>query len=178
MSTNVYVLQLEHGKYYIGKTSDDESRIRQHFAGYGSAWTKLHPPTGVLEIHYDVSNSFENSLTKQYMSRYGWENVRGGSYCQVELDESDLGDRHQEVLGELDRCLNCGRKGHWAADCYASSKVLVCHKCGREGHIAPQCYARTKLTGKAGLPWRSRKLFCYRCSKKGHIPKHCKNVRC
>jgi hypothetical protein len=45
----------------------------------------------------------------------------------------------------LDRCLKCGRDGHWASQCYARTSVIVCYRCGREGHIAPQCYARTHV---------------------------------
>jgi hypothetical protein len=173
MSTNVYVLKLEHGKYYVGKTTDSESRIRQHFAGYGSAWTKLHPPTDVLEIHNGVSGSLENSITRRYLDAYGWENVRGGSYCTVDLQEEDLDDKHKEVLGQLDRCLSCGREGHWAADCYANSQVLVCHRCGREGHTAPKCYARSGVWGRGEIKKRPREISCYRCGREGHIAPQC-----
>ena len=173
MSTNVYVLGLQNGKYYIGKTSDSESRIRHHFAGYGSAWTKLHPPTDVLEIHTNVSDSLENSLTRKYMHKYGWQNVRGGSFCQVNLREEDLYDKQKKVLGDLDRCLLCGREGHWAAECYASTQVLVCHRCGREGHIAPKCYARTAVWDSGPGKKRHREISCYRCGREGHIAPQC-----
>lgn len=149
MPTNVYVLQLQHGKYYVGKTSDSEGRIRQHFAGYGSSWTSLHPPIRVLKIYEGVAAADEDKITKEYMDKHGWENVRGGSYCNVDLDEGELHDKRREVFGELDRCLRCGRAGHWAKDCYASSDVIVCYKCGREGHLSTQCYAKSKVFDKA-----------------------------
>ena len=139
MQNNVYVLQLSDGKFYVGRTSDSESRIRQHFTGYGSAWTRLHPPQRVLEVHCNVPIAKENDITKRYMQRHGWENVRGGAYSQVNLREEDLADKHKEVLSDADRCVKCGRYGHWANQCFAKTRVLVCHKCGREGHIAPRC---------------------------------------
>jgi predicted GIY-YIG superfamily endonuclease len=78
MPTNVYVLRLRHGKYYVGKTSDPASRIRSHFQGYGSAWTQMHPPIGLIEVRENVSNFEEDLVTQEYMHRYGWQNVRGG----------------------------------------------------------------------------------------------------
>ena len=139
MQHNVYVLELSDGKFYVGRTSDSESRIQQHFTGYGSAWTRLHAPKRVLEVHCNVPIEMENAITKKYMMQHGWENVRGGAYSQVDLHEEDLADKHKEVLSDADRCLVCGRTGHWASQCYASTRVLVCHRCGQEGHIAPQC---------------------------------------
>ena len=143
--TNIYVLRLMHGKYYVGKTNDPASRIRSHFQGYGSAWTQLHHPIGIVEIRENVSNLAENDITLEYMNRYGVSNVRGGSYCNINLREEDVGDTRREVMGDLDRCLRCGRNGHWARDCFARTQVIVCYSCGREGHTSPQCYARTHV---------------------------------
>jgi len=139
---NVYVLQLSDGKFYVGRTADSESRIRQHFSGYGSAWTRLHPPLEVLEVHSNVPIAEENEITKRYMQQHGWQNVRGGAYSQVDLRKEDLLDKHKEVLSDADRCLICGRHGHWANQCFAKTRVLVCHRCGQQGHIAPQCGLR------------------------------------
>lgn len=160
MPTNVYVLKLQHGKYYVGKTTDTESRIYEHFSGYGSEWTALHRPLSVMHVYNGVAASDEDKITKEYMDKYGWQNVRGGSYCNIDLREQDLNDKRREVLGELDRCLRCGRQGHWAKDCYASSEVYVCYKCGREGHRSIECYARSKRFDHAANQYsKKRKMY-------------------
>ena len=39
-TTNVYVLELAEGKYYIGSSKNVTKRYQQHVSGYkGSAWT-------------------------------------------------------------------------------------------------------------------------------------------
>jgi hypothetical protein len=40
----VYVLELEDNKFYVGKSSLKEERIKRHTNGYGSAWTKKYKP--------------------------------------------------------------------------------------------------------------------------------------
>ena len=38
----IYILKLENSKYYIGKTTNIDSRLSAHMLGNGSEWTKLH----------------------------------------------------------------------------------------------------------------------------------------
>jgi predicted GIY-YIG superfamily endonuclease len=41
---SIYILELKNKKYYVGSSShpDPNIRIRKHFLGKGSSWTKLH----------------------------------------------------------------------------------------------------------------------------------------
>ncbi len=52
----VYVLQLEQGKYYIGKTNNPKFRLNNHFNANGSEWTKLYRPLKVLELIAAMKN--------------------------------------------------------------------------------------------------------------------------
>ena len=38
--TFIYLLQLETNKYYIGKSTDVEKRVLEHFNNSSAAWTK------------------------------------------------------------------------------------------------------------------------------------------
>ncbi|MBA3750830.1 MAG: hypothetical protein H0X03_08095, partial [Nitrosopumilus sp.] len=81
-----YVLKLEDGKYYIGWTNKDiHLRYAEHKAGVGAGWTKKYPPTSILKAQVGTKRT-ENELTLKYMKKYGWKNVRGGSWCNVDLD--------------------------------------------------------------------------------------------
>jgi len=46
----IYILELENKKYYVGKTTNPDFRLQQHFNSSGSQWTKKYKPKKVLAI--------------------------------------------------------------------------------------------------------------------------------
>lgn len=80
---SIYILSLENGKYYIGKTRDISSRLNSHFEGNGSTWTKKFKPTMEFTVFDNCDDFDEDKYVKIYMSKYGIENVRGGSYSRA-----------------------------------------------------------------------------------------------
>jgi predicted GIY-YIG superfamily endonuclease len=161
--TNIYILRLENGKYYIGKSDDPMKRYDEHIKGRGSSWTKCYKPIGLVKIIPNVSSFEEDKITKEYMLKYGIKNVRGGSYVSHELDDIQQEALRREIWGAKDCCTICGRKGHFAKNCYAKTDIegneLVyeeeveeytyykakgsysCYRCGRTGHYSSECYA-------------------------------------
>ena len=81
---SVYVLELEGGRYYVGYTDDVPRRIAEHFMARGAHWTRTHPPVKVLEV-VPGNKELENATTIALMCKYGWRNVRGGTWCSVEM---------------------------------------------------------------------------------------------
>ena len=81
---SVYTLELEGGRYYVGYSDDVPRRIAEHFMGRGSGWTRTHAPVRVLDVVAGDKN-LENATTIALMCRFGWRNVRGGSWCGIEL---------------------------------------------------------------------------------------------
>jgi len=124
MTTNVYVLRLQGGHYYVGKSDDVIARYQHHLDGKGSAWTKKYPPIQLVESKDDVSPFEEDKVTKEYMAKYGIDKVRGGSYCQVDLSEFHTEALKMELWGASDCCTQCGRKGHFVKDCRAKKDVM------------------------------------------------------
>jgi predicted GIY-YIG superfamily endonuclease len=121
MSTNLYVLRLAGGRYYIGKTANLDSRIAQHMDGQGSAWTRKYKPISVVEKRRNVSPFEEDSLTLEYMSTYGIDRVRGGSYVEVVLSHEQKDELNKKIRSATDACTRCGRKGHFISNCYAQT---------------------------------------------------------
>ena len=81
---------LEKQKYYIGKTSNPQFRIESHFNSFGSAWTKKYKPLKIIEIKSNCDIYDEDKITLQYMHKYGINNVCGGSFISVKLDNSEI----------------------------------------------------------------------------------------
>lgn len=116
MST-VYVLSLEHGKYYVGSTENLEVRIEAHSSGRGALWTKLHKPIKVIEVIRGCDEFDEDKYVKKYMHRYGIDNVRGGSYVFDRLDDTTKKFIERELLHSSKACFKCGKLGHFVKEC-------------------------------------------------------------
>src|SRR5665647_802291 len=81
----IYALLLEHGKIYVGYTErPNGERFLEHFNGDGSKWTQKYKPIEVIEFRQGTLED-EHKVTLEYMKMYGWYNVRGSYYCQVEM---------------------------------------------------------------------------------------------
>lgn len=117
-SFNIYVLKLVQGKYYIGKTYKDVSqRFIQHKKGLGAEWTKLYKPIEIIKFFQTTDKFQEDLSTKQYMDKFGIENVRGGSYTKIHLDDCQLRALEMELKTANNLCFKCGKSGHFASVC-------------------------------------------------------------
>jgi hypothetical protein len=120
--TSIYKLNLKGGKKYVGKTTDVDRRMNQHFSGNGSQVTKKFKPINgeiVDEVPGFFADDVEHEHTEDYIDKYGYENVRGGMYT------------NSKTLQKKKEC--------------------VCYRCGRPGHYSNQCYAKTHVDGKSIL---------------------------
>ena len=115
---NLYILKLKEGKYYVGTTSKNViERLEEHMSGRGSNWTKKYK---VLKLEKTIENCDkydEDKWTKIYMDRHGIKNVRGGSYCEINLNSNSIKSIEREVTHANDRCLYCHKVGHFIKNC-------------------------------------------------------------
>ena len=148
----IYILKLQQGKYYVGKTDNPQYRLEDHFSEGGSAWTMKYKPIQLYCLIPGCDDYDEDKYTIIYMKKYGIDNVRGGSFCQIKLDESNKETIQRMITGNSDKCYHCGGN-HFIKDCNVKKKENtkktkniqksnVCKRCNRTGHTHERCYAK------------------------------------
>lgn len=160
----IYILKLENNKYYIGKTNSPYFRIEDHLSGSGSVWTNKYKPLELIDI-FKGDDYDENKYTQIYMDKYDIENVRGGSFCSVNLKKEEHKLLNKMSNGTNNKCYKCFEYGHFANNC---SKVnnIICYKCGKTGHYSNNCYAKSDID-------KNYLCQCYKCGHSGHYSYEC-----
>ena len=102
---SVYILKLEQGKYYVGKTNHPQFTLDASFNS-NIGWTTLYKPIKVMEIIPDCHISDVDKYTRQYMEKYGIENVRGGIFVSNELDQATV-EHLRRTIKNKNKCTCC-----------------------------------------------------------------------
>jgi hypothetical protein len=126
----LYVLQLSHGKWYVGLSTRGgaEYRFFLHCQGHGCAWTHTHPPIAMYEI-IELTGRYrgldEVYRTLELMVEHGPENVRGACFtANADLHNDELNIIERFTVSALDECYHCHGVDHIKADCPALAKGL------------------------------------------------------
>jgi hypothetical protein len=163
-SCYIYVLHLEQGKYYVGRSKLEEGRIIEHFTGEKSCqWTRKYKPIEVCE-KFRGDPLYEDFVTKIYMAKYGIDNVRGGAYSNIKLEEYQILSLQRELYNALNLCFLCGASDHYMK--YCTNKV-------KRQRVDSQKIEKQKME----KPSKSRYLGkCYKCGDNTHYVKDCPKV--
>jgi len=113
----IYVLSLKNDKYYVGKTENPKFRLDTHFKNGGCYWTKKYNPVQIIGLFPDCDDFDEDKYTLKYMSKYGVDNVRGGSFCRCYLSIENKNTIDKMISSSNDCCHFCGEKGHFIGNC-------------------------------------------------------------
>lgn len=171
----IYVLELNGGHYYIGKTKDIARRFNEHKSQKGCSWTKQHCDYKIIEIYENNSLFDEDKYTLEYMNMMGIENVRGGSYSNPILSVEQRNNITRALRNANNLCMTCGGSDHYADMCgshypkfdpqndkkedpsvmYVSPTGTAysyiyedsCKRCGRNNHTITKCFAKSDING-------------------------------
>ena len=124
--------------------------------GNGSEWTKLYKPIKILETYDSCSNYDEDKILFETMERFGIDNVRGGSFVQINLSKTEKEFLEKRIISATNKCFKCKSSDHFVKDCPVSNypivknkkinynklqnrPCVVCYICKKPGHYANEC---------------------------------------
>ena len=192
--TTIYILELQGGNYYIGKTSNVIQRYQQHLNGNGSAWTTRYAPLSLIKTIENASAFDEDKVTKEYMAKYGMDKVRGGTYVEMELSAVHKQVIQKEIWNAKGLCTGCGKHGHFVKDCYtnkaksASALRSASQSAFTMSQPRPTYKTYTKsyeyeeseeseyeseYESEDEDEYAYQKDTCYRCGRQGHYSSNC-----
>jgi predicted GIY-YIG superfamily endonuclease len=169
----IYVLKCQQGKYYVGKTEKSiNKRYKEHISGKGAEWTRRYKPKYIKETKKG-DNFDEDKVTKEYMTKYGIENVRGGVYCKLILDNISLQALNREIFGACNKCIKCGKLGHYIKNCkFTNEPKYTRSNKYRNMESSEEDYSTDDDDEEYYYESNNRGI-CYRCGRKGHYSNKC-----
>ena len=117
----------------------------------------------MLEIIPDCDDYDEDKYTRRYMDKYGIDNVRGGSFCEVILDEITIKLLEKMSKTRQNKCFTCGIFGHFAKECKKFEELGSIEKCltfiedKKKLELVDPTFEKPKTTpeNRGKFPWGS-----------------------
>jgi len=116
----IYVLLCQNDKYYVGKTIKDvQQRFNEHLLSFDNKciFTLKNKPIKIIETLLTDDPLDEDKITKKYMMKYGIDNVRGGSYTKLILEDWQIKTLYHEFDSARDICYKCKKDDHFVNEC-------------------------------------------------------------
>ena len=171
----IYVLELQNGKYFIGRSMDPVISIKQHEDANSdsvhSGWINQYLPIVHYSVHLYDENFSVDKCVRLYMLMYGYSQARGGSY-EEKLTED-------QILS-----LNAENKHRDNVLRFVST---MCNRCGSYEHETEDCYFGVDAEGNPVEDFRETHLSqaerfkytieCARCGRQSHIVSKCTQIR-
>lgn len=180
-ATNIYILRLAGNRFYVGRSQAVQRRYQEHVDGGACAWTSLYPPVALERTIESTSPFDEDRITKELMAIHGIDNVRGGSYVQIELSSDQRRSLDTEIWMAQGRCTRCGRTGHFVSVCQerldvngnpTEAQVLEVYMCECGEEFESESEVQRHVRSCRGGRNRGR-LACFRCGRDSHLASDC-----
>jgi hypothetical protein len=120
----VYVLRLDNDKFYVGESINPKKRIKDHFYGRGTTWTKINKPLRSFDPLTPPQNHlWELTETLRQMNIHGIDNVRGSLFTNPKPFTKSEKVMAAQLYCELNNyCRRCGESNHFASQCNSLNK--------------------------------------------------------
>ncbi len=147
IETNVYSFQSVKMRQEAGTIEGSKNKIAEIVKDI--EYVRMNSPYAIIEV---CTNADIDDYVILYMKKFGWKNVRGGTWKDIVLLSPP-----QQLLPstsmEVEKCFRCGRTTHLPEDCseifdqYGIGLTNRCVRCGEYGHIYPEgkCTPKKRL---------------------------------
>ena len=121
----VYILKLTNNKYYIGRVNYLNTEVSNT-----NEWIKKYKPISLLYTINNCSKSDEDKYTVDYMSKYGINNVRGGTFDRLILPTYQI-DTLNDMLSINNKILRHKKTKYYRDDCF-KKEDYYCFNCSKK----------------------------------------------
>lgn len=118
----ICVFKLHEGRYYVETTDRPEKRYQLHKAASDVPWIKVYFLKEMEKVMLSEYPLQVDVIVKQYMTVYGIDKVRGGSYRSFELSDTQRALLEKEIQMLEQKCRRCGKDNHFIEECYAERR--------------------------------------------------------
>jgi hypothetical protein len=144
----IYVLKLEHDKYYVGRTANSQTavfkRFHEHSQSLGAGFTRLHKPLSIHDIIHDCDVYDETKTFYKTVAKFGIDNVRGGPFVTTELSAMEKMLIRREIDNASSKCFDCHQ-----LHCYRTCRL-------KQQLKHPSIRLTELMTGKSSNPLRPK----------------------
>jgi predicted GIY-YIG superfamily endonuclease len=183
---SLFVLECSYDKWYIGRAKDVLHQVTYLECGFGPDWTRTYSPIRVVEERRIKSPDDVMTTTKEYMRKYGIDNVRCDTMCSLLpeeygtsevqssrfLDEDFERALRFELYAPPGSCTRCRGTGHASATC-EHDPVLTwnCQYCKFEYSTRGLCRDHEQVC--PCKPIARPTNSCERCGRHEHTTDRC-----
>ena len=109
--SGVYVILHGNNRRFVGQSDNIDQSVTDHKKTLKDVFevSVITPATD--------PDSWEHNETLAQMEKYGILSVRGSKYTAKLLMTDDILKIRSEICEKYDRCRNCGKPGHFSAEC-------------------------------------------------------------
>lgn len=137
-----YVMGSHASRYrYVGGSTDIDARVRRHMEGSGTGWTAVYQLTmelPTLTPRLDNPFAWEEEEYYANVADYGVDFVRGGPYPAMQLSTETRSTIIVACVARINLCYHCGRRGHFASTCRATTYGPILDGAPLTGPIKPK----------------------------------------
>lgn len=158
---HIYILKLKQNKYFVGKT-DNLNFTLNDFDKSKLSWTLKYEPIELYNFMPHCDEFDEDKFTLKYMALLGIDNVRGGTFKQLNITEDEvnviikmiINSNHSYDHDRQSMCISFNDIANipymYAETWYkyikqnkSNTKELLCEKCRIFCHLSKDCMVET-----------------------------------